>query len=230
MELYFLRHGEAEDAMFNTPDADFERNLTEKGMNDLILEAFGLKQIVDRFDVILTSPLVRAVQTASVFGKVYECEDRIIEAGVLKPPCLLADLLETLALQGRVHRVLCVGHTPSLGELATELLTGIEEEDFFRFQKGGVLRMDISSPTVDTETRLVYFLSPGILMKMGENFDWDQFDLPQEKQKQQVEQPQQEIKTARELMEEEEIDLGITLENIEGYSEEDEEIDLNFEI
>ncbi len=168
MELYFLRHGDAEVSLFNTPRADYERNLTELGAEDVLKGALAMKMFVNRFDVIYTSPLKRAVQTASIFGKVFKCSDRIKKLDALMPPGNLRSLLDTIAFQGNPEKVLCVGHEPSLGIMATEILTGIEEENMFPIKKGGVLCIDMKKPHVDAESELLYLVHPMFLGKIGE--------------------------------------------------------------
>ncbi len=175
MEIYFLRHGQAEAPLFNTPEEDFERSLTEQGQKDTLMHAVGLKKIVKYIDVILTSPLFRAYQTASIYADVFQCSDAIVETQSLAPPSHLADLLEVIAQQGDVKKILCVGHEPYLGMMATELITAIEDESFFPFKNGAVLRIDMESPILHEEAKLVYFLHPSVLKKLGEVPDKDSF-------------------------------------------------------
>jgi len=167
MELYFLRHGDAEIPLFKTPRADFERNLTEIGIKDTLEEAFGLKEFTPGFDVIFTSPLMRAMQTAAIFGEIFDCNEKIKQLNALAPPGDLVDLLESIALEGDVERVLCVGHAPSLGTMATEILTGIDEENFYPLRKGGLLCMELEHPALDSEAHLIYLLEPIFLKRIG---------------------------------------------------------------
>ncbi|MCD4785144.1 MAG: histidine phosphatase family protein [Candidatus Eremiobacteraeota bacterium] len=170
MELYFLRHGDTEIALFKTQRADYERKLTEYGIIQLAKEALGLKQFVDGFDIIFTSPLVRAVQTAGVFGKIFNCEDKIITLDSLAPPTNLEELLESIAFQGDLERVLCVGHAPSLGEMATEIITGIEEDRMLPLKKGGLICIEMDRPDPSAESKLLYFIPPMFLVKLGEAY------------------------------------------------------------
>lgn len=168
MELFFLRHGDAEISLFKTPRADFERNLTEYGQVEILKEAMAMKMFIEDFDVIFTSPLYRAVQTASIFAKVFRCDDRLKITNSLEPPASLEDLLEAVALEGEVERVLCVGHAPSLGLMATELVTGMVEERLFPLKKGGLLCIQLESPDQSAEAELLYLLDPIFLSRMGE--------------------------------------------------------------
>lgn len=168
MEIFFMRHAEAESAIFNTPEDDFERNLTVRGQKDTLMVAVGLKKIVKNFDLILTSPLNRAYQTALIVAEVFKCTDRVLDTQALAPPCTIEQLFETIALQGKLKRVLCVGHEPYLGMMATEIITAIEEENFFPFKKCGLMRMDINILHPDEDAKMVLYIPPIILKKLGE--------------------------------------------------------------
>ncbi|MCE1246461.1 MAG: histidine phosphatase family protein [Firmicutes bacterium] len=168
MELYFLRHGDAEVALFNTPRADFESGLSEIGAEDVLKGALAMKMFITKFDIIFTSPLKRAVQTATIYGKVFKCTDRIKKLDALMPPGNLRALLETIAFQGNFERVLCVGHEPSLGIMATEILTGIEEENMFPLKKAGIMCIEMKKPQIDAESELLYLVHPMFLAKIGE--------------------------------------------------------------
>jgi phosphohistidine phosphatase len=168
MEIYLLRHGDAEPPIFNTEEEDYERRLTELGEETLRYEALGLKNFVDTFDYILASPYTRTVQTAEVFAEVFECQDRIVKTMSLKPPASAEALLEEIEGLGDVERVLCVGHTPSIGEIASEIITSMEEEDFFQFRKGAILRFDMDYPDSGLDAKLVYYLDPDIIKFIGE--------------------------------------------------------------
>ncbi len=167
MEIFFLRHGDAEGSLYNTPEADFERELTDRGRERLATEATGLARIVPVFDLILTSPLVRARQSAEIFAQAFQCHDGIRISSALQPPCDLHYLLEEIAIAESAQRILCVGHAPSLGMLATEMISGLEEENFFELKKGGILQVTLEEPTPDADARLAGFFPPDFLITLG---------------------------------------------------------------
>jgi phosphohistidine phosphatase len=86
MEIYFVRHGAAEGSLYNTPEADFERELTKYGRDTVTSGAECLKNFVPGFDLILTSPLVRAVQTAEIFAAPSTAAPPLEEAPPCSPP------------------------------------------------------------------------------------------------------------------------------------------------
>lgn len=121
MKVYFLRHGEAEDKKPGLEDKD--RPLTSYGAAMVSNTGKGLRDEEDSFDLILTSPHLRARQSADIMGNIFNCQDRISQSESLlfgTPPSVLVDELKRL--QG-VERVLLVGHQPHLGECVS-FLTG----------------------------------------------------------------------------------------------------------
>src|SRR5215468_8844575 len=94
MELYVLRHGIAAD-MGPEGSGDAGRPLTEEGIAKMREEARGLLQLGLRLDVLLSSPLVRARQTAEIVGRALNIEIQL--AAALAPGCDLARLGGLLA-------------------------------------------------------------------------------------------------------------------------------------
>ena len=87
MRLLIFRHGIAEEEAADGRDES--RRLTKEGIAQMKVVARGLVKVVRRPDVILTSPLVRAVQTAEPLGKVFEREPQVLPvplSGVLVFP------------------------------------------------------------------------------------------------------------------------------------------------
>lgn len=126
MEIYFLRHGEAEEKKEGMEDKD--RPLTSFGAAAISSVGRSLEKIVDGFDLILASPLLRARQTADIVRNIFGIEDKILESESLlvgTPPSVL---LEEIKKQRDVSRLLIVGHQPHLG-ICISFLTGKSEEE-----------------------------------------------------------------------------------------------------
>jgi phosphohistidine phosphatase len=118
MDLYFLRHAEAEEQDLGESDAD--RELTRKGRDQAQRAADWLAKRQIKLDVVLTSPLLRAVQTAEPVAatlKVELEEDDRLSGGRLTPRSLRS-LWED---SGRPASVLLVGHEPDFSTLITDL-------------------------------------------------------------------------------------------------------------
>jgi phosphohistidine phosphatase len=120
--LWLLRHGDAEDG---SPDA--ERRLTEKGRKQSRAAGAALAALGVSLDACLTSPKVRAAQTAEL-----ACEDQ--EVGVEHEPKLAGGPFDAEALAaGLGDEVMLVGHDPDFS-MAVHELTGAQ----VRMKKGGL--------------------------------------------------------------------------------------------
>src|SRR5260370_38422368 len=120
-ELYLIRHGVAEDRGEGWPD-DTERPLTEEGMSRLRKEARGLVRSGVSFDIVLTSPLVRARQTAEIIAAAFDPRPHIVNTDSLVPGATYQAVVAELEQHGRRTRIALVGHGPEIGELAARLI------------------------------------------------------------------------------------------------------------
>jgi phosphohistidine phosphatase len=122
MKLYFLRHGIAQDHAPGLRDAD--RRLTPVGVDEMRGVGRGMAALDLRFDVILTSPLARARETAALAAEALGCPDAVREVRGLACGCGLDELATALAGQAHDARVLLVGHEPDFSELISLLIGG----------------------------------------------------------------------------------------------------------
>ncbi|MCB0331404.1 MAG: histidine phosphatase family protein [Bdellovibrionales bacterium] len=131
IEVVVVRHGIAVDRDEWDED-DFDRPLTEKGVERMEKAALGLKKIVGEMNGVVSSPYVRAKQTADILGNTFDCKVEVVEqlgCGRYK---------ECKALLPTQGRYLFVGHEPDLRQFAAEACkisaSGIEP-----LKKGGAL-------------------------------------------------------------------------------------------
>ena len=169
MEIYFLRHGEAEGSLYNSPEADFERELTQRGRERLTAEAAGLIRLIPGFDLILTSPLVRARQSAEIFAGVFNCHDRLRVSSAMNPPTSVENLMEEIVLAGdEAQRVLVVGARPGPWQCWQQRwFLAWTRKNFFDLKKGGMLQMTMERPDPDTDAKLASFLPAEFLIHLG---------------------------------------------------------------
>jgi phosphohistidine phosphatase len=152
MELYFLRHGVAEE---HAPDGtDEARRLTEKGIEKLEAARVGLKRLAVEVDVLLTSPLARAYQTAEIVGRHLGIAP--ITAQALAPGCDVERLRTLLADYPRARRAMLVGHEPDFSTLVGALSGGS-----VTLKKGGLARVDLEDR--DEQGTLIWLLPPRAL-------------------------------------------------------------------
>lgn len=133
MEIYFLRHGDAEDKKEEGKDED--RPLTSKGAAVIRDVCRKLKGRLKALDLIITSPMLRARQTADIAANVFKCGDKIKNTDNLLPAAPPSTLLEELASYKEAGSLLLVGHQPQLGECIA-YLTGARPEET-GLKKGG---------------------------------------------------------------------------------------------
>ena len=157
MRLYFLRHGRADrDAWSGT---DFARPLTAEGVARLERTAVRLARLGLRPDAILTSPLVRARQTAEIAAAGLGREDRLREddrlAGGFGPDALAA----ILADHADAAELLLVGHEPAFSETVGALTGGD-----VTCKKGSLVRVDLHATAPPAGT-LVWLLPPRLLAR-----------------------------------------------------------------
>jgi phosphohistidine phosphatase len=158
-ELYFVRHGLAEERGDAWPD-DIKRPLTEEGMSRLRKAVRGLARIGVSVDVVLTSPLVRARQTADIVAGGLDPRPSIVNVDSLAPAGSYAAVLADLEKHSRKCRLALVGHEPMLGELAARL---VGSRHPIEFKKGGVCRIDVEDLPPAGPGDLRWMLTPKIL-------------------------------------------------------------------
>jgi phosphohistidine phosphatase len=161
-ELYLIRHGIAEERGEKWPD-DTKRPLSEEGIQRLKKEARGLAQIVDGFDVILASPLVRTRQTADLVAGAFDSKPTIVPIDSLAPGGTHHAVLADLEKQARRSKIALVGHEPGLGELAGRLVGSRRP---LEFKKGAVCRIDVETLPPAGPGALRWFLPPKVLRSL----------------------------------------------------------------
>ncbi len=140
MEVYFLRHGIAEDLSPTRKDAD--RALTEEGVKRMKKAALGMRRLELTFDAVVSSPLVRARQTAelAIAGLGHKGTLRFSDA--LTPEAEFGDLLNLLSEFPENARVLVVGHQPSMADFVSRLISP-KGEARIEVKKGSLTRVDL---------------------------------------------------------------------------------------
>ncbi|NEP13063.1 MAG: phosphohistidine phosphatase SixA [Symploca sp. SIO2C1] len=161
MELYLIRHGIA--AERETYTNDEERPLTNKGRYKTSKVAKQLYQRGLRFDLILTSPLVRAKETAAILKDV-GLSNRVEEFPSLAPDGDIYTWVNWLELARENNRVesslALVGHQPDLGNWAEILVWGKSREKFV-LKKAGLIGLHIpETKTLLSQSELFLLTAP----------------------------------------------------------------------
>jgi len=162
MQLLVFRHGIAEDR--DKSGGDFGRALTPKGTARTKAAAVGLTVLCDPPDLILTSPKVRAKQTAEIAAEAFD--QPIAEEPVLADGSA-SDVREALAGR-RERRLMIVGHEPTLSELIELLIADRPLRGGLLLKKAGAALIDVGLEAGDDDPGILHWLlPPRVLRALG---------------------------------------------------------------
>ena len=170
MQILLIRHAIAEDreAFALTGREDDDRPLTERGRKRMSKAARGICRLSPALDLLVSSPLVRAVETAAILADVYALRDahpsRLIFDG-LAPGWGLEPVVEWVRSRPADSSIALVGHEPEMSLLLGRLLSG-REQSWFRFKKGGACLLE-SGPEGRGRFQLQWALTPAQLRILG---------------------------------------------------------------
>lgn len=155
MILYLLRHGKAGQPRAHDDDA---RDLTERGVASLRAAASLWRRLDVRPDVVVSSPLPRALHTAELFVEGLGLPDQPVTDDRLRPGAGWSDLAEVVAEHPRAERIMLVGHDPDLSS-AVEELTGASA---VRLRKGGLAAVEFEAEPRPGAGQLAWLLDPDL--------------------------------------------------------------------
>jgi phosphohistidine phosphatase len=169
MNLYILRHGLAVEHGAPGYKKDSDRPLTPEGERKLARTAKAMEAMDVSFDLIVSSPYVRARQTAQFIadafkaGKKLQLSETLIPGGSSKQ---LIDLLNRLAPPW--EDIILVGHEPYLSGLISLLVSG-EEYVAIELKKGGLCKLSMDSLKHGRCATLQWLLTPKQMGLMTEH-------------------------------------------------------------
>jgi phosphohistidine phosphatase len=141
MNLYLMRHANAGIPRGN-PALDSKRALIKEGKDQCVLMARVLSALKVQVDVVVSSPLKRALQTAQFVGTELGYEAKVEISPALGPDADYGDFQEMLAKYAEYEGVLAVGHNPNVFQFLGRLVTG-NGGAAIRMRKGSVARVDL---------------------------------------------------------------------------------------
>lgn len=139
--IYLLRHGEAEKNDY-LKGKDAERRLTASGHRMIREEAKAMRQLKVEPNLILTSPLVRARETAQIVAEELKVAEPVQDCLQLAPGHHPSDLIRYLARHQEIPSILLVGHEPIMGHLLSTLVDRTGHPHII-FEKGGLALIEV---------------------------------------------------------------------------------------
>jgi phosphohistidine phosphatase len=167
MQLLVIRHGIAENPpAVATGQDDSGPSLSKEGRQMMKRVAAGLRELVEKVDVIGASPLLRAQQTAQIVAKAYN-DLPVVTVEDLLPESDPPTLMNWLRQHSTVDVVAIVGHQPNLGRVVTWLMSGVKASRV-DLTKGGACLLEFSDSVSAGNGTLQWLLTPSLLRRIGD--------------------------------------------------------------
>jgi phosphohistidine phosphatase len=163
--LYIMRHGLAVMRGSVRFSDDAQRPLVPEGKEKMREIAEGLKRMGFEVDWIVSSPLVRAVETAGIIADSLASSAPVDVCEAMRPGGSLEEVIAFLAKRPSRTRVLVVGHEPDLSELAARLI-GAGSHANLALKKGGCCMISFDDFPPRSPGQLVWWLTPRLLRKL----------------------------------------------------------------
>lgn len=161
MDLYLLRHGKAGTADHDNP-LDSQRHLTQKGRDGITQLGNWMRYKELTFSLIATSPLPRAVETATIIAGILDAANNVHEWDELTPSSDPKTIIRKIVEIKDEGAVLLVGHEPQLSMLASLIICNKPGCGII-LKKGGLARIRFHGELGSGE--LLWLLTPGFMRK-----------------------------------------------------------------
>lgn len=166
MKLYILRHGLAVERGAPGYERDADRCLTPEGREKMEQAARGMAALGLEFDLILTSPYVRARETAEIVAQVLGLSEHLEVCEALAPGGCRKDLFKRLKNCATDEQVILVGHEPDLSELIGDLIAA-DPTCAIELKKGSLACLSLARPCRPETACLEWLLTPKLLRLLG---------------------------------------------------------------
>lgn len=149
MDIYFLRHASAGSHKANAA-ADERRPLDAEGIQQCSIVGSALSSMDVKVDVIISSPLKRALQTAELVAREIGYDDRIESSDALRPEADYRAFEQLLQTHTKRDEIMVVGHNPSLSEFLSLLISGGASHTAVELKKAAVAKVPVdgNSPSL----------------------------------------------------------------------------------
>jgi phosphohistidine phosphatase len=157
MVVYVVRHAEAVEGSDSLQDG--WRYLTEKGRTTAEKIASAIVKLGPKPRLTITSPLMRAVQTAEIAATKACRKNVVVASHLLLPDADVSELAVYVRECGDAKRIMLVGHEPQLGALVATLLGRPDVEISLR--KGSCVALELDGDRQDKPATFLWYLTPG---------------------------------------------------------------------
>jgi len=166
MNLYIVRHAIAVERGTPGYDDDSQRPLTDNGRKKMKKIVKGLHQLDIKLNTILSSPYVRARDTAKILASEFKLKNQLSFSDNLVPPVNFEALIDEIHQKYDVESVALVGHEPMLSQLISWLTTGNTNMNI-NFKKGGVCCLSADDLYQDHHATLEWLLTPALMVELS---------------------------------------------------------------
>jgi phosphohistidine phosphatase len=142
MFLYFLRHASAGQSLISAKK-DEKRGLDKDGIEQCGYIGRALAALGVQVEIIVSSPLKRATQTAALVGNEMGHEGKLVMENALRPQGTFSDFQKMLEKYSRLESVMVVGHNPNLGEFLGRVICEGGCEAVVELKKGAVAKVEM---------------------------------------------------------------------------------------
>jgi phosphohistidine phosphatase len=142
MLIYFLRHASAGEH-FSNPKRDEKRALDKEGVEQCGYVGRALAALEVQVESIISSPLKRATQTASLVGNEMGYEGKLSIETALRPEAGFADFRRVLEKYSKQESLMVVGHNPNLSQFLGTVISESGCEASTELKKGAVARVEM---------------------------------------------------------------------------------------
>jgi len=167
MELYFLRHAKAVQRNVRSKMPDSARPLTPEGEEKMRSVAKGINRLGLTFDLILSSPCIRARRTAEILAEALKASDRLKLSSAVAPEADPRELMRELnRYRLKLDSIVLVGHEPAFSELISTLISG-GPGTRLDMKKAGLCKLTAASLRYGQCATLEWLLTPRQLVLLG---------------------------------------------------------------
>jgi phosphohistidine phosphatase len=166
MNLYIVRHAIAVDPGTPGYEDDSQRPLTDKGIRKMNKIVKGLHQLDLKLDKILSSPYVRARDTAKILATEFQRANQLSFSDNLIPPANFEALVAEIHEKYDVDNLALVGHEPMLSQFVSWLTTGDTKMNLI-LKKGGACCLSADNLYQDHRAELIWLLTPALMVQLS---------------------------------------------------------------